>query len=70
LKIFRVEIRQHPPESEFAISSVGVPSSTLDSGVARRAMVSRLRGSVATPGDAAVEAIGKVRRQELKALFF
>jgi hypothetical protein len=33
-------------------------------------MVSRLRGSVATLGDAAVEAIGKVRRQELKALFF
>jgi hypothetical protein len=33
-------------------------------------MVSRLRGSVAPLGDAAVETIGKVRRQELKALFF
>jgi hypothetical protein len=32
-------------------------------------MVSRFHGSVATLGDAAVEAIGKVRRQELKALF-
>ena len=32
---FGVEVRQHPPESEFAVSSVGVPSSTLNSGVTR-----------------------------------
>src|SRR6266852_5690530 len=35
LEIFRVEIRQHPAESEFAISSVGVLSSALNSGVTR-----------------------------------
>jgi hypothetical protein len=35
VEFFGVEIRQHPAESEFAHSSVGVPSSTLNSGVAR-----------------------------------
>ena len=35
LEIFRVEIRQHPAESQFAFSSVGVPSSGLNSGVTR-----------------------------------
>jgi hypothetical protein len=30
------KVRQHRTESEFACSSVGVPSSTLNSGVARR----------------------------------
>jgi len=29
-EIFRVKIRQHPPESEFAFSSVGVPSLNLE----------------------------------------
>jgi len=35
LEIFRVVIRWHPPESEFAFSSARVPSLTLNFGVAR-----------------------------------
>ena len=35
LVIFRVELRWHPRENEFAVSSVGCPSFTLNSGVAR-----------------------------------